>query len=105
MSTSVSYIPQLVHLLGAANVITDDATLEANCAQGIKPGCLCAPENAEQIAAVIRFACENRIAVLPRGGGTGQGIGSPPPPGALVLSTKRMNALVHHEPGDMVATV
>src|SRR4051812_2158491 len=105
MSTAVTFIPNLVHLLGADHVITDEATLEANSAQAVKPACLCAPENAEQIAAVIRFAAENKFAVLPRGGGTAQGIGSPPPTGALVLSTKRLNALVHHEPGDMVATV
>jgi len=88
----------------AANVITDDATLEANHAQGIKPACLCAPANAAEIASVLRFAAENKIPVLPRGGGTAQGIGSPPPPDALVLSTKRLNTLIHHEPGDMVAT-
>jgi len=95
----------LGQLLGAANVITDAATIEANHAQGVKPACLCAPANASEIAAVLRFAADNKIPVLPRGGGTAQGIGGPPQAGALVLSTKRLNRLIHHEPGDMVATV
>ena len=99
-----AWIPSLQSRVGAANVITDDATLEANHAQGVRPACLCAPANAAEISAVLRFAAENKIPVLPRGGGTAQGIGGPPPADALVLSTKRMNRLIHHEPGDMVAT-
>ena len=101
---SATWSKSLEQIIGAANVVCDDATLESNHAQGVKPACLCAPANSAEIAAVLRFAADNKIPVLPRGGGTAQGIGGPPPTGALVLSTKRLNKLTHHEPGDMVAT-
>ena len=73
--------------------------------QGVQPACACAPESEEQAAAMIRFAAAHRIPLVPCGNGTSQGRCAPPPPGFLALSTKRLNKLIHHEPGDMVATV
>jgi FAD/FMN-containing dehydrogenase len=104
MSTT-AWIKSLELIAGNAAVTTDDAALESHAVQGVKPACVCAPETPAQAAEVIKFAAQNKIPVLPRGGGTGQGIGSRAPDNAIALSTKRMNALIAHEPEDMVATV
>ena len=103
--SNTAWIKSLELLAGNAAVTTDGAALESHAIQGVKPACVCSPESPVHAAAVIKFAAQNKIAVLPRGGGTGQGIGSVPPANAIVLSTRRFSALIAHEPEDMVATV
>ena len=85
------------------DAVTTDMT--ALAIQGVEPACACAPESESQAAAMIRFAAAHRIPVVPYGGGSSQGRCAPPPRDFLWLSTSRLNKLVHHEPGDMVATV
>jgi glycolate oxidase FAD binding subunit len=63
-----------------------------------------APANSEEIAAVLRLAQENHLAVVCRGGGTKQGWGYAVKP-ALVLEMHRLNALREHTWQDMTCTV
>ncbi|MDO5371176.1 FAD-binding oxidoreductase, partial [Paracoccus sp. (in: a-proteobacteria)] len=58
-------------------------------------GLLAAPRNVEEVAAVVRACAVARVAVLPRGGGTGLVAGSvmPQGPAPLVLSLERMTAI------------
>src|ERR1043165_8070425 len=95
------WVQQLQSQFGDA--VTTDA--DAFSVQGVRPACVCAPVDEAQAAAVIRCAAAQRIPVVPCGGGTEQGRGLPPPPSFLALSTRRLKKLIHHEPGDMVATV
>ncbi len=63
-----------------------------------------APANSEEVAAVLRLAQENHLAVVPYGGGTKQGWGYPVAP-ALVLEMHRLNMLREHTWQDMTCTV
>jgi glycolate oxidase FAD binding subunit len=63
-----------------------------------------APGNTEEIAAVLRLAQENHLAVVECGGGTKQGWGYPVPP-ALVLEMHRLSTLREHTWQDMTCTV
>src|SRR6202453_4495029 len=63
-----------------------------------------APGNTEQIAAVLRLAQDNRLAVVPYGGGSKQGWGYPVAP-ALVLEMHRLNTLREHTWQDMTCSV
>jgi len=58
-------------------------------------GVLAAPRTVEEVAAVVRACAAARVAVLPRGGGTGLVAGSvmPKGPAPLVLSLERMTAI------------
>lgn len=60
-------------------------------------GLLAAPRNVKEVAAVVRACAAARVAVLPRGGGTGLVAGSvmPEGPAPLVLSLERMTAIRH----------
>ena len=71
---------------------------------GIIPACVAAPIDAAQTAALMRFAAAHKIPVVPCGGGTSQGAIAPPAENFLLLKTALMKNLIHHEPGDMVAT-
>jgi glycolate oxidase FAD binding subunit len=63
-----------------------------------------APANSEEIAAILRFAQENRLTVIPNGGATKQGWGYPVQPG-LLLEMHRLNVLREHTWQDMTCTV
>jgi glycolate oxidase FAD binding subunit len=63
------------------------------------------PASAEEVAAVLAAASKERAAVVIRGGGTKMGWGSKPSSVDLVLSTKRLDAVVAHEHADLTATV
>ncbi len=63
-----------------------------------------APANSEEIAAILRFAQENRLTVVPRGGGSKQGWGYAVQP-ALLLEMHRLNVLREHTWQDMTCTV
>jgi len=63
-----------------------------------------APGNTEEIAAVLRLAQENHLAVVECGGGTKQGWGYPVAP-ALVLEMHRLSTLREHTWQDMTCTV
>lgn len=58
-------------------------------------GLLAAPRNVGEVAAVVRACAEARVAILPRGGGTGLVAGAvmPQGPAPLVLSLERMRAI------------
>lgn len=60
-----------------------------------RAGLVAAPRDAEEAAAVIRVCAEARVAVVPRGGGTGLVGGQvmPEGPAPLILSLERMRAI------------
>jgi glycolate oxidase FAD binding subunit len=62
------------------------------------------PGNTEEIAAVLRLALENHLAVVECGGGTKQGWGYPVTP-AVVLEMHRLNTLREHTWQDMTCSV
>ena len=63
-----------------------------------------APANDGEVAAILRFAQENRLAVVPWGGGTKQGWGYPVA-ATLVLETYRLHTIREHTWQDMTCTV
>src|SRR5207244_5316656 len=63
------------------------------------------PATAEELAATLASASQARSSVVIRGGGTKMGWGRTPASVDVLLSTKRLNALVAHEHADLTATV
>jgi glycolate oxidase FAD binding subunit len=72
--------------------------------RGLDGAVVVAPGNTEEVAAVLRLAQENHLAVVERGGGTKQGWGYPVAP-ALVLEMHRLNTLREHTWQDMTCSV
>jgi glycolate oxidase FAD binding subunit len=65
-----------------------------------------APADSEEVAAVLRLAQENQLAVVPYGGGSKQGWGYPVSPAlVLLLEMQRQNMLREHTWQDMTCTV
>jgi len=72
---------------------------------GILPRETIEPASAEDVAATLASAAQRRVSVVIRGGGTKMGWGRTPASVGVLLSTKRLNALVAHEHADLTATV
>lgn len=69
------------------------------------PACAVLVESTEQAAAVLRICLERKVAVTPRGAGSGMCGGCLPLAGGVVLSTERMQKIVEIDPDDLVAVV
>jgi glycolate oxidase FAD binding subunit len=72
---------------------------------GVAPREVIEPASGEELAAALAAASKQRAAVVVRGGGTKTGWGRTPASVDIVLSTKRLNAVVAHEHADLTATV
>jgi glycolate oxidase FAD binding subunit len=70
---------------------------------GIQPRWVAEPATTEEAATILRLASESNLAVAPRGGGTKLGWGNPPERLDVILSTARMNRVLEHSDGDLVA--
>jgi len=66
---------------------------------------LLSPANTEEVQAIVQFAAEHRIAIVPQGGNSGMVAGATPSAdgNALLLSLRRMNAIRSLSPEDNVA--
>ncbi|MBT8495350.1 MAG: FAD-binding oxidoreductase, partial [Deltaproteobacteria bacterium] len=91
-------------ILDASSVVTDPADTEAYSHDySSNPGraeLVVKPRTAADVAAVLGYCGEHRVAVVPSGGRTGFSGGATPGPGAIVLSLERLDSI---EPVDTVA--
>jgi glycolate oxidase subunit GlcD len=63
-----------------------------------------APQSIEAAAQVMELASSENMSVVPAGASTWIDVGNPLRRADLIVSTRRMNRLLQHEPADLVAT-
>jgi alkyldihydroxyacetonephosphate synthase len=112
-------VDAMTELLGPHAVETDDEPLKAASVDRFKkytsvhgiydgpiPAAIVYPSSAEDVAAILRFAEENLVNVVPRTGGTAtEGGLETVVEDSLVVDGSRMNAILSIDPVDMMATV
>ena len=98
-------LTRLEEIVGGANVLTDPTELSARQADGMRPSAIVRPEDAAQISEIIRFAASEKLAVIPCGGCTKLGIGSPPARYDIALDFTRMNRVLAYDPRDLTLGV
>ncbi|GAA3563556.1 FAD-linked oxidase C-terminal domain-containing protein [Amycolatopsis ultiminotia] len=101
----------LTALLPEGAVLTDPDVLAAHsrdhastCPAGV-PACLVRARTTEQVSAVLRYAHEHRIPVVPQGARTGLSGGANAVDGAILLSLERMTAILGIDEENQIATV
>jgi glycolate oxidase FAD binding subunit len=87
----------------ACRAVTPAAPRDA--VAGVMPSWVAYPASVEEASAVLRAAADHDLAVVPRGGGTKLGWGDPPRRCDVVIDTLRMNRVLEHAAGDLVARV
>jgi glycolate oxidase len=63
------------------------------------------PKNSEEISEIMKYANENNIVVVVRGGGTGLCGACTPTRESIILSTERLNKIIEIDEGNMVAVL
>jgi glycolate oxidase FAD binding subunit len=91
---------ELAAIVGDAHVAHEDREIS-----GVAPALAVAPRSAEEVAAVLRLATTRELVVAPAGGFTKQQTGGVPERVDLLLSTKRLNQIVHYDPGDLTVVL
>ena len=113
-----SIVRAMTELLGPSAVETGDEQLTAASVDRIKtytsvhgiydgpiPAAIVYPEDTAEVAAVLRFAEQNLVNVVPRTGGTAtEGGLETVVEDSLVVDGSRMNAIISIDPVDMMAT-
>jgi alkyldihydroxyacetonephosphate synthase len=66
------------------------------------PAAVVLPARTEEVAAVLAWACDARVAVIPRGGGSGVCGGAVADAGSIVLDLSRMNHVTDVDPVSQV---
>jgi glycolate oxidase FAD binding subunit len=73
--------------------------------EGRTPEAVVFPGSKEEVAAILVLAADAGIPVMPWGGGSSLGLGSPPARLGLVIGLKRLDRILEHVPGDLTVTV
>ena len=69
------------------------------------PDAVVLPATTEEVAEVMRIACQNRINVIPRGAATNLSGGTVPLEGGLVVGLNRLNKLLEIDQENLTATI
>ena len=101
--TQTSLLTQLQSIVGPdyACAPTTDHHVDID---GITPSAIVNPASYEEVAAVIRYANREGLAVIPLGNGDFRWIGNIPRRYDIALSVSRLNAIVEYEPADLTIT-
>ena len=89
-------------------IVGEDNVREAaaeDAIEGVEPSLVVEPGSTEEISSVMKLASGEGLAVSVRGGGTKTGWGAPPRTVDILLSTRRMNEIIEHVPGDQIVRV
>jgi glycolate oxidase len=93
------------HVLLGDAIGDDYAHDEALSAHAQKPLAVVRPISAEQVSRILREASSRKIAVTPRGSGTGLSGACIPPEGGIVLSLERMKRVLEVDLANHMAVV
>lgn len=106
-------VAKLIDICGKNNVIYGDEELLEPYSRDEIPGtdyrsmpeAVLRPSSAEEVSAIMRLANAERIAVTPRGAGSGLSGGAVPLHGGIVLATDRMNRILELDKENMMIVV
>ncbi len=102
---STSAAARLAEIVTAEHVRNDPQSLLPYQVDDVVPAAAVLPESAEEIAEVMRFASAERLAVIPMGGRSRLGIGTPPAKYDVALDISRMNQVLAYDPCDLTLGV
>jgi glycolate oxidase FAD binding subunit len=104
-TASLSIREELSAILGSANASERNVDLERYTVDEVAPGIVVTPATPSETASVLQLAWERDQTVLPVGGFTRRGLGNIPECCEIVLSTSRMDSVLHYDAGDLTVGV
>lgn len=104
MRTEALMLQQLIPIVGEANVSYHPDSVNDPVYRLSAP-VIVTPEHEDQVAAVLQFASERSLHVVPQGGGTKDAYGLNTIPVDIILSLKKLSGVLNHSVGDLIVTV
>ena len=101
---SSALVEPLAKLLAPDRVLSEDAAARYAIG-GMRPSLAVLPESVEDVAAILRFAGEHGLTVVPWGGGTLMDLGRAPRRFDVALDCALLNRIVEYQPADLVVAV
>jgi FAD/FMN-containing dehydrogenase len=98
-------LTELAALVYPSRVETSPTVCASLSVDGQVPNSAVSASTAEQVAAVLRYASEHHLAVIPRGNGTKLSMGGLPQRYDIALVLSKINRVIHYEPADLTITV
>lgn len=92
-------------IVGESHLLTDPAKIAPFKIDGNLPKGIVFPSNKEEISRTVRLATSKNFSIIPWGGGTKIDIGNIPKKLDLILSLKRLDKIVEHDPLNLIVTV
>lgn len=107
---SQSVLTALSDIVGSQFLLLNDDALHAHGHDETEdllflPQAVAEPANTEQISQIMRLCSREKLPVTVRGGGSGLAGGALPTHGGLVLSTRRLNQILHIDRANFQVTV
>ena len=104
------HIQELKEIVGEEDIKTDKIHLRAYSYDATRehyyPDAVVFPENEEEVSKILKYCNDNKIAIIPRGAGSGFTGGALPVNGGIVLAVEKyMNKILEIDEKDMVAVV
>ena len=104
------HIENLKKIVGEEDVKSDKIHLRAYSYDATKehyyPDAVVFPQNEKEVSEVLKYCNENKIAIIPRGAGSGFTGGALPVNGGIILAVEKyMNKILEIDEKDMVAVV
>jgi len=99
------FVKPLAEKIGSDHVRTDEDTLARHAVDHLRPGAVVFPKNTAEVAEVVRFANREKLAIVPRGGGSKINMGHPPRRLDLVVGTRRLNHMLDVDTQNLTITV
>ncbi len=92
MADREGLINGLESALGIAAVEADDVSLD-----GMRPEVAVRPRDGEQLCQLIRWAAEEKAAIIPRGSGSSQGLGRTPTAAQILVDMRGFSQVVEYD--------
>ncbi|MCS7066320.1 MAG: FAD-binding oxidoreductase, partial [Fimbriimonadales bacterium] len=89
-------------IVGTEGVLSDTARYAVG---GQTPATVVAPQNEQEVAALIEYAAGHRLSFVIAGSGTHLTTLQPPEPYGWTLCTRRLNRVIDYSPADLVITL
>src|ERR1700739_3226306 len=96
---------ELAAIVGEKHVSEAAPALSELCIDGVMPQIAVTPGSPDEVAAVLAYANERDLVVVPAGGFVHQEIGRTPSQIDIVLRVERFNSIEHYDPGDLTIGV
>jgi len=98
-------LSRIAEIVGTGNLLSEPAKVADFAIEGMVPGAVACPGSAEEVAALVKFAAAEKLALVPCSARTKITMGMPPRRYGVAVDMTRLNRVLAYEPNDLTVSV